>query len=71
MFQLVFFRKFRQTQASIAQLGERKTEDLEAPCSIHGRSRYDGGIVRMRLRLTPGMMAFPFFVSSVGRARDC
>ena len=27
--------------ASIAQLGERKTEDLEAPCSIHGRSRYD------------------------------
>jgi hypothetical protein len=24
--------------ASIAQLGERKTEDLEAPCSIHGRS---------------------------------
>ena len=26
--------------ASIAQLGERKTEDLEAPCSIHGRSIY-------------------------------
>ena len=24
--------------ASIAQLGERKTEDLEVPCSIHGRS---------------------------------
>ena len=24
--------------ASIAQLGERNTEDLEAPCSIHGRS---------------------------------
>ena len=24
--------------ASIAQLGERKTEDLKAPCSIHGRS---------------------------------
>ena len=23
--------------ALIAQLGERKTEDLEAPCSIHGR----------------------------------
>ena len=27
-------------KASIAQLGERKTEDLEAPCSIHGRSIY-------------------------------
>ena len=25
-------------KASIAQLGERKTEDLKAPCSIHGRS---------------------------------
>ena len=57
-----FFRKCRQSRASIAQLGERKTEDLEAPCSIHGRSKYDSGIVRMRLRLTPEMMAFPFFV---------
>ena len=25
-------------RALIAQLGERKTEDLEAPCSIHGQS---------------------------------
>ena len=25
--------------ASIAQLGERKTEDLKVPCSIHGRSK--------------------------------
>jgi hypothetical protein len=25
-------------KASIAQLGERKTENLKAPCSIHGRS---------------------------------
>ena len=24
--------------ASIAQLGERQTEDLKVPCSIHGRS---------------------------------
>ena len=24
---------------AIAQLGERKTEDLEAPCSIHGCDR--------------------------------
>ena len=31
-----FMRKL--SLASIAQLGERKTEDLEAPCSIHGRS---------------------------------
>ena len=30
--------------ASIAQLGERKTEDLEAPCSIHGRSNMFCGI---------------------------
>ena len=29
---------FDKLTASIAQLGERKTEDLEAPCSIHGRS---------------------------------
>ena len=29
---------FEYLSASIAQLGERKTEDLEAPCSIHGRS---------------------------------
>ena len=27
-----------KNKASIAQLGERKTEDLKAPCSIHGRS---------------------------------
>ncbi len=31
--------------ASIAQLGERKTEDLEAPCSIHSRSTCRGGLV--------------------------
>ena len=24
----------------IAQLGERKTEDLEAPCSIHGQGTF-------------------------------
>ena len=27
-------------QAALAQLGERQTEDLKAPCSIHG-----GGII--------------------------
>ena len=27
-------------QAALAQLGERQTEDLKAPCSIHG-----GGIL--------------------------
>ena len=41
-FVLIKNRKNRKSpnlqQASIAQLGERKTEDLEAPCSIHGRS---------------------------------
>ena len=31
-------RNDRWSSASIAQLGERKTEDLKAPCSIHGRS---------------------------------
>ena len=30
--------------ASIAQLGERKTEDLEARCSIHRRSNNHNGI---------------------------
>ena len=34
-----------QFQASIAQLGERETEDLEAPCSIHGRSRNENSKV--------------------------
>ena len=29
-----------RSHASIAQLGERKTEDLKAPCSIHGRSTF-------------------------------
>ena len=24
------------SQAALAQLGERQTEDLKAPCSIHG-----------------------------------
>ena len=42
IFVLIKKRKNRKSsnlqQASIAQLGERKTEDLEAPCSIHGRS---------------------------------
>ena len=33
------FTKQQLLQASIAQLGERETEDLEAPCSTHGRSR--------------------------------
>ena len=28
------------SQAALAQLGERQTEDLKAPCSIHG-----GGII--------------------------
>ena len=28
------------SEASIAQLGERKTEDLEALCSIHSRGNY-------------------------------
>ena len=27
-----------ELRASIAQLGERETEDLKAPCLIHGRS---------------------------------
>lgn len=27
--------------AVVAQLGERKTEDLEVPCSIHGRSKWN------------------------------
>ena len=26
--------------ALIAQLGERQTEDLKAPCSIHGQSKF-------------------------------
>ena len=30
----------KNCQAALAQLGERQTEDLKAPCSIHG-----GGIV--------------------------
>ena len=37
---LVRGRPAVQIAASIAQLGERKTEDLEAPCSIHGRSSH-------------------------------
>lgn len=36
------FMKYRSadigTTALIAQLGERQTEDLKAPCSIHGQS---------------------------------
>ena len=31
-------RAWQNQGAGIAQLGERKTEDLEAPCSIHGPS---------------------------------
>ena len=31
-------RAWQNQVAGIAQLGERKTEDLEAPCSIHGPS---------------------------------
>ena len=27
-------------QAALAQLGERQTEDLKAPCSIHGGGIY-------------------------------
>ena len=29
-----------ENQAALAQLGERQTEDLKAPCSIHGGGRY-------------------------------
>ena len=29
----------RKSQASVAQLGERQTEDLKVPCSIHGGSK--------------------------------
>ena len=53
--------------ASIAQLGERKTEDLEAPCSIHGRSTrkkcrdglvgYDAALTQLR-----SWVRFPFLV---------
>ena len=34
------------SSAALAQLGERQTEDLKAPCSIHG-----GGIYFSKLRL--------------------
>ena len=33
----IFWYEIQQQEASIAQLGERKTEDLEALCSIHSR----------------------------------
>ena len=29
----------KSDQAALAQLGERQTEDLKAPCSIHGGGR--------------------------------
>jgi hypothetical protein len=32
----VTYLRPRRLSVAIAQLGERKTEDLEAPCSIHG-----------------------------------
>ena len=50
--------------ASIAQLGERKTEDLEAPCSIHGRSTCRGGLVGYDAALTQlrSWVRFPFLV---------
>ena len=28
--------KIEESSAALAQLGERQTEDLKAPCSIHG-----------------------------------
>ena len=39
---VLFVTRFMKTveQAALAQLGERQTEDLKAPCSIHG-----GGII--------------------------
>ena len=50
--------------ASIAQLGERKTEDLEAPCSIHGRSTCRGGLVGYDAALTQlrSWVRLPFLV---------
>ena len=36
----ILYHKFRMFEAALAQLGERQTEDLKAPCSIHG-----GGIL--------------------------
>ena len=40
-------------QASIAQLGERKTEDLEALCSIHSRGiNFCSSLARAELALS-------------------
>ena len=30
----------QNVQAALAQLGERQTEDLKAPCSIHGGGNF-------------------------------
>ena len=34
----ILLRLVTDSRALIAQLGERQTEDLKAPCSIHGQS---------------------------------
>ena len=38
--EFIIKNKIEESSAALAQLGERQTEDLKAPCSIHG-----GGIL--------------------------
>ena len=35
---VILYRRVPHSNASVAQLGERQTEDLKVPCSIHGGS---------------------------------
>ena len=34
--EFVIIKESDESSAALAQLGERQTEDLKAPCSIHG-----------------------------------
>ncbi len=43
--------KFVHFGASIAQLGERQTEDLKVPGSIPGRGNFNGAVVTQFVKI--------------------
>jgi hypothetical protein len=62
----------KEGQAAVAQLGERQTEDLEVPCSIHGRGKEGRGMIRNGLwNAMPQLLSRVLVERWSGEAHGC